>query len=43
MRLIKKLSDQLFLEAMLVLGVTKEQAEIMYALVSAFGQKEQRP
>jgi hypothetical protein len=25
MRLIKKLSDQLFLEAMLVLGVTKEQ------------------
>ncbi len=42
-RLIKSLSDQLFLEAMLISGVTPEQARLMYRLVAEFGVKEQVP
>ncbi len=42
-RLIKPLCDQLFLEAMLLAGVNRVQARLMYRMVAAFGQKVQRP
>jgi len=41
--LVKPLCDRLFLEAMLLSGVDPDLAQWMYAMVAAFGKKEQVP